>query len=711
MNKIVKYTLYGTGSVLVLGGVAIAYIAATFEPDMLKPQLEQLVKDEKQRTLKLTGPIKLSIFPNIGATLSDVSLSERNSDMPFAQITDARVSLQFWPLLSKKVVVDAVELHGASVRLVREADGKFNFADLLSKTDTPEENKPVDFDISRIRVDKVSVDFADKQNSRQINLYDLALSANGLTIKGARNVDFSTRAQLSTPKLDVQLAAKLDKLDMDTDAKRFQLDDLKANMDGKLAADTIKLNLSAPKLSLASQAASAETVNLTALLNGANRQIDAKLKLEGLSGDTKLIAAHSLALDLDAKQAGTAAKLVISSPLGLDAETLALSLSRLAIKGNITAGPAKAAPVDLSGHLNIGIKAQAVDTALAGKLDNNGLTLNASVKDFSQPTVRFDLKADAIDLDRYIVPPKPTSVAAAVTPPAKIDLSPLKPLNVDGRVSIGQMKKGQIDARDIRVALNAKNGMLVIPTATMKAFGGDIDASATATASATPHITVKPKLSGVDINAVLHQFANFDRLEGRGFVDGSLTVEGGDVVAMKNSVSGNLNAKLLDGALKGINIGKTLRDAKATLASFQGGEKTIASSQSEKTDFTELTASLQLNNGLATNKDLSIKSPLLRVNGEGEADLKTETVNYLVKAALVATSKGQEGASRDDLRGLTIPVRIKGSFAAPSYSLDLSAALKENAGAKLEEKKAEVKQELKEKANDAIKKGLKSLFK
>ncbi|PHV11558.1 AsmA family protein [Chitinimonas sp. BJB300] len=711
MNKIVKYTLYGTGGVLALGGVAVAYIAATFDPNSLKPQLEQLVKKEKQRTLKLNGPIKLSIFPSIGATLSDVSLSERNADAQFLQVSDARVSLQFWPLLSKKVIVDAIELHGASVKLLREADGQFNFADLLSKNEPPDESSPVDFDVSRIRIDKVTVDFDDKQNHRKISLHDLALAADGLTIKGARNVDFSTHAVLSAPKLDVQLAAKLNQLDMDTDAKRFQLDDFKASVDGKLAADTIKLNLSSPKLNLASQAASAEAVVLDAVLTGAARQIDAKVRLEGLSGDTKLIAAHSLALDLDAKQAGTEAKLSISSPLGLDVETLALSLSRLAIKGDITAGPAKAAPVDLTGHLTIGLKSQAIDTALAGKLDGNGLTLNAAVKDFNQPSVRFDLKADAIDLDRYIVPPKPTSVAAAGAPPAKIDLSPLKTLNIDGRISIGQLKKAPIDARDVRVAVSAKNGLLVIPTASMKAFGGDIDASATATASASPRITIKPKLTGVDIHTVLKQFANFDRLEGRGFVEGNLAVEGSDAVAMKNSLSGSLNAKLTDGALKGINIGKTLRDVKASLASFQGGEKTIASSQSEKTDFTELTASLMLNNGVASNKDLSIKSPLVRVSGEGEADLKSETVNYLIKAALVATSKGQDGANREDLRGLTIPVRIKGSFAAPSYSLDLSAALKENAGAKLEEKKAEVKQELKEKANDAIKKGLKSLFK
>ncbi len=710
MKQIVKYALYGAGGVVLLGGGALAYIVATFDPNALKPQIEQLVLDEKQRTLKLNGPIKLSILPSLGATLSDVSLSERNAPtQQFAQISDARVSLQFWPLLKKKVIVDAVELHGAQVKLVRNAQGEFNFADLMSKEEDPQPNPPVDFDISRIRVDKVNVAFDDQQAGRQMSLSELALAADGLTLKGARNLDFSTRAQVSKPLLDVQLKTRLDQLDMDTEAKRFELDDLQSSMEGKLDTETLKLSLAAPKLSLSGNGASAELLTLDALLSGAARKLDAKFRLENLSGDSKQIAARAFVVDVGGQQAGTAAKLKISSPLGFDVDKLALSLSRLAIQGDITAGPAKAAPVDLSGHLNLGLQAQHLDTALAGKLDGNGLNLSADVKNFSQPAVRFELKADRLDLDRYIAPAKADSGKAG--PPAKIDLSALKDLNVDGRISIGQLKKAPLDAREVRVVIAAKNGLINVPLASLKAFGGDIAASATATATASPRITVKPKLNNVDIHAVLKQFANFDRLEGRGFVEGDLAVQGSDATAMKHSVSGNLRAKLNDGALRGINIGKTLRDAKATLANFQGGEKTVASSPSEKTDFTELTASLLLDRGLVSNKDLSMKSPLIRVNGEGEADLKSETVNYLIKAALVATSKGQEGASRDELRGLTIPVRVKGSFAEPKYSLDLSAALKDNAGVKLEEKKAEVKQEIKQKADEAIKKGLKGLFK
>ena len=260
-----------------------------------------------------------------------------------------------------------------------------------------------------------------------------------------------------------------------------------------------------------------------------------------------------------------------------------------------------------------------------------------------------------------------------------------------------------------------------MPTLSLKAFGGAIAASGTATTTSSPRITVKPDITGVDIYALLKQFAGFEKIEGKATVNGSLAMQGGDTTALKNSLTGNLNTRVDDGAWRGINIAKTIREAKAAISGLKGGEQSVTTSNVEKTDFTELTASILFNQGVATNKDLAMKSPLLRVSGEGDVNLKTDKINYLLKAVLVDTSKGQMGKERDQLHGVTVPIRIKGATSAPKYSLDLTAAIKENAGAELEAKKQEVKQKLEEKkqeaqqkleqkAGDALSEGLKKLF-
>ena len=98
--KIIKIILaLFAGLALLVGGV-VAYVAATFDPNTYKAQVIQLVKDKKQRTLHLDGDIKLKFWPNIGADLGKVALSEFKSDAPFAAVDNLRVALKVMPLVA-----------------------------------------------------------------------------------------------------------------------------------------------------------------------------------------------------------------------------------------------------------------------------------------------------------------------------------------------------------------------------------------------------------------------------------------------------------------------------------------------------------------------------------------------------------------------------------------------------------------------------------
>ncbi|QDQ28369.1 AsmA family protein [Chitinimonas arctica] len=708
MQKAIKYTLLGFGGVVLLTCAGAAYLAATFDPNALKPQIEALVKEKKQRTLKLGGPISLSFFPSLGARMSDLSLSEYQSDRVFASVGKARVALQLWPLLNKRVVVDTVELDGADIRLARDEQGRFNFADLLQK-DPEQVDAPVDFDISTVRVKHVQLAFDDKLTKRQITLSELALAADGLNPQGAKRLDFSTFVKSSQPAMDIKLSSQLGKVEFNRQAQRYMLANLAASIEGKLAGSALRLNLDAPRLALEGERADMEAVSLNATLDGDGRKLNAKLKLAGLSGDARQLAAKSLKLELDARQGAQTTSLELESPLALDLRQMAVSLPKLQLRGKASGGAAKDAPFELGGHLAAALQQGTADAVLHGQVDGADFKLDASArtgaKGAGSTAVKFNLRAGKLDLDRYFPPAK--AAAAQGGPAAKLDLSALRTLDLDGKLAIAYLKKAPFEIRDLQVSLNANKGLLSIPSASMKIFGGQVTASASATATANPRITLRPRLENVDIQAALSQLAHFDRLEGRGFVNAELSMQGGDANALKASLDGTLRAKVQNGALRGINLAKTLREAKSTLANLQGGQQTVNASQTEKTDFTELSATLQFANGIAHNQDLSIKSPLLRVGGEGQADLPHETLDYLIKASLVNTSKGQDGKERSDLSGLTVPVRVTGPFAQPSYALDLTAALKENAGAKLDEQKAS----LREKAVDQLKKGLGNLFK
>jgi AsmA protein len=74
--------------------------------------------------------------------------------------------------------------------------------------------------------------------------------------------------------------------------------------------------------------------------------------------------------------------------------------------------------------------------------------------------------------------------------------------------------------------------------------------------------------------------------------------------------------------------------------------------------------------GVATNDDFDVKSPLLRVRGSGSANLRQDTVDYLVDAELVKACDGQSGASADKLVGVPLPIREKGLFVSPKIPPD-----------------------------------------
>ena len=265
MNKITKYSLYSVGSVVVLLAGSAFYITATFDANSLKPRLEAWVKAEKQRTLKFNGPISLSLFPKPGLALSDVNLSERNADTLFAHISNARVTMQFWPLLSKKFIINEVDIQGATINLIKDKTGQFNFADLADTkssgnkalsdvTGANQATNPTssnsDFHLAQFNIANSSFKYLDQQSGQQVILSDLSLFGDTITAQSAGHIDFSSRLQSTAPVLDLQVNTKLDRVNFDKKTGQLLLDGLYNVLDGKLGKETFKLTLTAPKLNV-----------------------------------------------------------------------------------------------------------------------------------------------------------------------------------------------------------------------------------------------------------------------------------------------------------------------------------------------------------------------------------------------------------------------------------------------------------------------------
>jgi AsmA protein len=179
---------------------------------------------------------------------------------------------------------------------------------------------------------------------------------------------------------------------------------------------------------------------------------------------------------------------------------------------------------------------------------------------------------------------------------------------------------------------------------------------------------------------------------------------GKTVNAMKSALAGTAKVHLRDGAIKGVNIGELLRKARSALGRDSGEGQADAK---DRTDFSELSASFVIKNGVAHNDDLDVKAPLFRITGAGDIDLGRSAINYVAKASVVATAKGQGGKDLEELAGLTIPVRFSGPLDGMKYQVDYRAVAgnlaKSRVGGKVKESVEKRKDEIEDKVRDRVK--------
>jgi len=249
----------------------------------------------------------------------------------------------------------------------------------------------------------------------------------------------------------------------------------------------------------------------------------------------------------------------------------------------------------------------------------------------------------------------------------------VRSLVVDGDLSIGKIIRDKLLISDVALRLKMRDGQLRVNPFTAKLYGGLVNNDIQVDLRpAAPRVQAKAELKGFQIGDYLQAAMDKDVIAGTANLDADIGLTAADAATIKRSLDGKASFTVRDGALKGVNIPDMIRRAKATLA---GQPPPPASTQ--ETDFTELSGTAQITGGVVKNKDLLMKSPLLRINGAGEASLPTEQIDYLVTATLVGTIKGQEGEGLQDLAGLPIPVRVTGSFAQPDWKLDLRSAMEE----------------------------------
>src|SRR5207253_2450067 len=286
--------------------------------------------------------------------------------------------------------------------------------------------------------------------------------------------------------------------------------------------------------------------------------------------------------------------------------------------------PQKNVKIPITGSLKADLEKQTANADLSAKFDESNIQAKLGLVKFSPPAYQFDVNVDKLNLDRYTKQPEkkpvsaPTEEGKAPAPAPKpaptaqkkdedspVDLSFLKGLNANGRLQVGALQANGLKLANVKAEVHAANGRLDVAPHSANLYEGAV--SGAITAMADGRVAVKENLTGVAVGPLLRDVAQKDVLEGKGNVALDVNTSGKSVNALKKALAGNARVQLKDGAIKGINLAEVFRKAKSALGSQ---EARAQAAQTQQTDFSELNATFKIQNGVAHNEDLDVKSPL-----------------------------------------------------------------------------------------------------
>ena len=699
-----RHALAGIILVLLLIAGTVSLVLYMFDANYFKSQMVDYVKTHNQRDLTLDGDIKVTFFPRLGLDSGKMSLSQRNSNKGFASIENARLYIAWWPLLRKQLQIESVVLDGIHANVIRYKNGSTNLDDLL---EIEGNLRDIKFEIDSIKINNSSASLQDESAGIVLSLHNVHIETGKLTDSTPGKVTANFRLESAKPRIDTKIklnshvlfelktnhyefanfegemegeAGGLSNLALTfqgsinnyPDLQRLVVDKFSVSAKGKLENRRLEAKLDISKLELVKNQLSGNTLAFNASLLQEDENLTAAIELPAFVMKDKKLLADNISANVDLFRKGSTLQGKLSSPLSIEFSPLQIQLP--VITSNFSGTHALFASklsASISGNMQANLSDQDVKLNLKANIDESNFAGSLRLQDFSQPVYSFDLGVNTLDLDRYLATDWSKRLQDDALP---FDFSALKDLNLRGKLRSNEFKFAKLKANNLYAEIKAGQATLSIEPLNAHLYGGAASGSFSISALEIPKITLKQKLTGVQINALFSDIIPGEpKLVGKGTLTLDLNATGNNIGALRKTLNGNASLALTRGSLSGINITETLIAGKSQLG-IQDAEKTEPAKFTELTPFSELKSTFDINEGKARNSDFLLKSALFTSKGESDISFETGQLNYRLNTTVATNLKRSSNGEIAELKGVNIPMRITGPYATPSIILDFGNA-------------------------------------
>lgn len=357
------------------------------------------------------------------------------------------------------------------------------------------------------------------------------------------------------------------------------------------------------------------------------------------------------------KATGLQATIKYDTEVAADAEKQQFDFNKLSLNVNATgkALPNQKVALSLNTQARVDVPNEQVNLSnMALKLDDSTLKGSASVAGFKKPSVKFDLALDGVDVDRYTAsqshgqnstPAKDTK-SAKTSDKIELPLDVLRALDLDGKLTIGRVKAGDVVVNKANIQAKAKAGQLSIAPIQWTMFDAPFSATAGLDVTGkTPSYALTANLKSLQLKPVLSQFAQYEDLDGTATGSVVVNTSGNSVSQLMSSVNGSLKDLAMSGVLSSKDFPNPIQlnlEAKAKLK----GEQINLEKLVVKFDESQLNGSAQV---------VGFSNPAIRFNVDLD---KVNLDKYLKGAEEVTESKSTSTSTTTGDEDLGLPVDL-----------------------------------------------------
>ncbi len=716
MTKLIKFLLWTTASLVVLIILAAVLIPILVDPNDYKEEIAQQVYLKTGRTLSIEGDIDIDIaisLPfSVALELGKVHLSnaEGFADTPFAKMKGASFYVSIMPLLNEnRLDIGEIKLSNLELNLVKNKQGITNWSDLSANkkvTTDKKENSSTnvtstsstktaadkttmpEIHIAGLKIENAHITWTDEQANQTINLSKTNITISELIEDNPFKLKLSTHIEANNPVISGDFSLESSPI-VSLSKQLFQLPDTALSLD--LIGNTL------------SGGSNKTQLNGDIIFNGESQTLDIQemklnsydMAINGLFQADKLNSTPQYNGHISIEK---------FSPKSL-AANLGMTLPKMKEANALNTADAKITFKGADNKITI--------SSLEANLDETSLKGNASISNFNKPLYGFDLTLNQLNLDYYALatveqasttaktestPDKKKTTASKAKKTAPIfPLETLRQLNLDGKLSIAQFIASGAKMSNVVIVLKAKKGLVKLAPLKANLYDGSINLKTTIDArNKTPKLTIVNELKNVQIGDLLQDTTGSQEFTGAGNISANITTAGNDKDTLIKNTNGTSKFLITDGHIKKLDILGTIRKADALLK----GKTLPTTEQDNNTKFTDLKGTLKIKNGVVHNNDLSSKSPLMALTGEGYADFPKEYADYTLKVKLLNSVKINDNTQGTDYKGKELPYTIKGKFSELSESADISKILEHEVKKKVSK---ELNKKLEEKFGDKFK--------